>query len=249
MTDALTWGGEKLSTLGGSSLPPITKFGSAGGSKRRTVVSTERSPYIQPLEGRQSGLLTIEQYLGVNGYGDSLWQARCSCGATRIVVRPDFMRGDVKSCGVGQCNLKARPKPWLSTHGMTSHPVYAVWRSMIDRCRLPTHQAWHNYGARGISVCEEWQTFEGFWQFASAGWAPGLSIERKDNDGNYTPENCHWIPRYHQAKNRRKTLWVDTPKGRMVALDAAKEFGVKATTLYWRIHNGWPPERLFESTT
>lgn len=79
-----------------------------------------------------------------------------------------------------------------------------AWRNMINRTSNPKCVEWNNYGARGISVCPRWRnSFADF--FSDMGPRPdGYSIERKNNDGNYEPENCAWIPRAHQARNRRK---------------------------------------------
>jgi hypothetical protein len=126
-----------------------------------------------------------------------------------------------------------------STHGMSGHPAYSVYRSMIDRCRLPTHQAWRNYGGRGIQVCESWQRgFQYFWGDMADTYAPGLDLDRKDNDGPYSPENCHWVSRRQNSMNRRITIRVvDVPQ-------LSRLSGIGKTTLYNRLKAGWPVDQL-----
>jgi hypothetical protein len=76
---------------------------------------------------------------------------------------------------------------------------------MLQRCTDPEHKAYHNYGGRGITLCDEWRFFEAFQQWAkSAGYADYLTIDRRDNDGNYCPENCRWTTATVQCQNRRK---------------------------------------------
>src|SRR3954471_11123023 len=130
----------------------------------------------------------------------SVWLVRCDCGKPFLIGRSDFVKGQ-KSCG---CQTQALRAPAIRTHGMSKHPAYWVWRSMNDRCRLSTHQAWERYGGRGITVCTEWQvSFEAFWRDMGPTYQPGLTIDRLENDSGYSTENCDWRTRKEQSNNRR----------------------------------------------
>src|SRR5215831_9640275 len=142
-------------------------------------------PKALDITGRRSGYLTAIRCLS-QGNG-RVWLIRCDCGNEIKLLVKQFTHGDYKSCGCMTSAMqslaqKAVPKPRLHTHGMSHHPAYAVWRSMHDRCRLPTHQAWHNYGARGITVCDRWQeSFTNFWEDMRPTYRPGLTLERINN--------------------------------------------------------------------
>lgn len=90
------------------------------------------------------------------------------------------------------------------THGLTKHPLHNTWKRMKNRCFNPNNKDYKDYGAKGIIVCDEWATdFVAFYEWAmSHGWKQGLTIERKDFKGNYSPKNCEWIPMQEQSKNR-----------------------------------------------
>jgi hypothetical protein len=122
------------------------------------------------------------------------------------------------------------------------HPSYVSWREMRNRCRNKRHKDYPYYGARGIKVCERWMKFENF--VADMGIkAPGMTLERNDNDGDYEPMNCRWATRAEQNRNNRKTRLL-TFKGKTLCLvDWAKETGIKPYTIGSRIRSGWTVER------
>jgi len=128
------------------------------------------------------------------------------------------------------------------THGHTNTPVYASWRHMIERCQKPTHHAWHNYGGRGIRVCERWKRFENF--LADMGERPnGKQIDWIDNNGNYEPGNCRWATRAEQLGNTR-CCRVLTFNGKTQNVTAwAEETGIPRNCIYFRIGRlGWSVE-------
>ena len=87
------------------------------------------------------------------------------------------------------------------THGMRNTVVYWVWRGMLERCNNPKHKSYARYGGRGIKVCDAWHSVENF--YADMGKpSAGMQIDRKDNDGNYCKENCHWVSRSENMKNQ-----------------------------------------------
>ena len=110
---------------------------------------------------------------------------------------------NTKYCEFACYTLSRKGKP--VTHGASGHPLYDVWRGMISRCHNPNHPKFVNWGGRGITVCKAWR--EDVWAFIR--WAErndyqkGLEIDRKNNNGNYTPKNCHFVTDREQANNRR----------------------------------------------
>lgn len=175
------------------------------------------------------------------------WFFVCDCGQFCIKVAQDVVksvkRRRTPNCG---CAVSKFISQKNTSHGMSHHPAYWVWRSMRDRCRLPTHQAWANYGARGIRVCDSWNSsFSAFWADMGESYAPGLEIDRIENNGDYAPGNCRWVPTLVNANNKRGNQTIETPDGPMTLSQASRRYGIGKTTLSYRIHHGWPQDRLF----
>lgn len=117
-------------------------------------------------------------------------------------------------------------------------PEYDAWSGMLSRCRNPSDARYPRYGARGITVCERWNRFENFLEDMGLRPSSKHSLDRKENDGNYTPENCQWATKREQANNRRVTKML-TYEDRTQPLTLwADEFGISQITLRRRLQEG-----------
>lgn len=141
------------------------------------------------------------------GCVEQRWKCRCDCGNERVVLQASLRSGKSKSCG---CLNKEMVGNLHRTHGLTnkSNGLYSIWSGMKRRCYYKKSPDYPDYGGRGITVCHEWkEDFQAFYDWSMAnGYKKGLSIERKDVNGDYCPENCCWISLIDQAKNKRNTM-------------------------------------------
>ena len=126
------------------------------------------------------------------------------CGTEFKANTYDINRGDIKSCG---CYNKRRVSETHKTHGLRSTKLYKIWGEIKNRTSNPKHKQYNDYGGRGISICDEWKNvFVPFYNWAmSNGYEEnkGLSIDRINNDGGYSPENCRWTTKIIQGRNQR----------------------------------------------
>ncbi len=186
---------------------------------------------------------TVIEFAGRDARGDAIWTVRCVCGNVRVRKVVLVRGGYVKSCG---CTVGRKVAERHTTHGQTDSHLYRVWKNMVQRTTNPRCPNWRHYGARGIGLCDAWRSFHNFMRDMGSTYRQGLWIERIDNDGDYTPSNCRWATRREQYRNRRANVWVETPRGRMIAEDAAAIAGVDPKTIAKRIRTGWPFAKLLD---
>lgn len=174
----------------------------------------------------------------------SFYECECDCGK-RVVVRHDHLRGGLStSCGCLRNELHRRR---LVTHGRTSAPEYGVWSKIRGRCRNPFDAAFDDYGGRDITLDPRWDDFAAFYRDMGPRPSSEHWIERRDNDGPYSPDNCYWATKNEQANNKRNTVWIEY-RGRQITLtDAVRLTGFRRKTLRERIRRGWTGEQIIET--
>ena len=187
------------------------------------------------LEGREFGRLTVVEDLGnIEEY--RAYRCTCSCGQEVVVAayRLIHEKGP-RSCGCLQRDV-------VTTHGMEGTRVYNIWHGMKARCSLPTNISYHQYGGRGITYCERWEIFENF--IANMGEPPSEehSLDRINNDGNYSPENCRWATIEVQSNNRSNSRFLEFQGRRQTLTQWAKELGMSPATIRGRLERDWTVE-------
>jgi len=171
------------------------------------------------------------------------WLCVCDCGGlitasghnlSKALSNPEKTSG-TRSCGclMGKGGLK---------HGMSASKDYNAWSNIVQRCLNENCTNYSCYGGRGITVCDEWLTFEGFYK--DMGERPeGMTIDRIDNDKGYYKENCKWATKETQANNRRSNVILEYNDKTMTIAQWAREIGITKGALKSRIERGWTVER------
>lgn len=157
---------------------------------------------IQDITNQRFGRLTAKEYAFTEKGKSSTWKCICDCGKEILVVLTSLRNGNTQSCG---CLRIERTKAKVTKHKKSHSPEYHAWGNMIQRCRNRNHPEYKNYGARGIIVCEEWQSsFERFFEDMGEKPDPKFSLDRINNEEGYFKENCRWTDASTQARNQRE---------------------------------------------
>jgi hypothetical protein len=133
---------------------------------------------------------------------------------------------------------------FVPTHGASKTALYGIWQHAKARCHNPTDGAYPKYGGRGLVMCERWRhSFEAFAKDMGPRPSAKHSIERKDNDGGYCPENCVWATKSEQANNRKSSRIIDVDGHRKTAMQWSRETGIHESLIRARIDRlGWTPK-------
>lgn len=171
-----------------------------------------------------------------------MYPCRCECGREKLIDEYNLSSGKSKSCG---CLISDTSK-MKKTHGREPKRLYRIWSNMRNRCTDTKTRYYKDYGGRGIRVCDEWEKYENFrdWAFGN-GYKSNLTIDRIDNNGNYEPSNCRWATAEEQAKNRRSNIYINLNGETKILKDWCRYFGTEPYKAYTRYKKGIRGYQLF----
>lgn len=165
-------------------------------------------------------------------FGRLKWICHCICGEVRS-VRPDqLISGESKSCGCLGAELR-------KTHGMSNSAEYLAWRNAKSRCTNPKDGNYHQYGGRGIEMCDRWlNSFANFYDDMGPKPSPEHSLDREEVDGDYDPDNCRWATKEEQDNNKQDSVHYELEGQKLTVPQLARMFNINKHTLKDRLEKG-----------
>lgn len=203
-------------------------------------------PKMIDLTGQRFGRLTVLGRAENKGLA-TMWECLCDCGNLKFIASSSLRNGITKSCG---CLQREMVSTTMMTHGKSKTSLYNKWHGIKQRCENQNNSCFKDYGGRGIKLCDEWQNFDSFQEWAlENGYQDELTIERINNNGNYEPGNCKWVTRKEQGNNKRNNRLLSYKGETKTMHQWSEESGVNYNTLYTRLQNGWSVEKALTTPT
>lgn len=200
---------------------------------------------FKDLTGQRFGKLLVisrdADYVSPQGNRIARWKCKCECGSI-VSVNGTDLRRRTKSCG---CVQRKAAGEKLTKHGKCNSRIYRIWKGIILRCTNSHHHSYEHYGAKGITVCEEWKRFETFLEWSIVnGYDDTLSIDRIDNSKGYYPSNCRWATAITQANNTSRNHYLTFRGETHTLIEWSRITGISYSTLRNRINSlKWDVER------
>ena len=198
------------------------------------------------MTGQKFGRLTVIEEAGRTPRKQVLWKCRCDCGNEVVVNGSCLRNGHTTSCG---CKTREATIKRNTKHGESDTKLYKIWSSIRKRtvlCNEKSGRMWRDYGSKGIRLCGEWNEYENFAAWAKAnGYKDGLSIDRIDPCGDYTPNNCRWATMKQQQNNKGNNVRITYNGETRTLAEWSDAIGINYTTLHYRYQHDYPLEELF----
>lgn len=189
---------------------------------------------LDDITGNRYGKLLVIGFVKMRDNGHSVWKCQCDCGNVTETLGCRLKNGSCKSCG---CLNKEVRLPKIVTHKMSYTRLYGIWHKMKYRSFSTKWAGADRYANRGIGMCEEWNRFEPFRDWALAnGYDDTLSIDRIDNDKGYYPENCRWTTPKEQARNRSDNVFIEYNGEKKTIAEWAEVKGLTYAALHCRLN-------------
>jgi hypothetical protein len=187
------------------------------------------------MTGKRFDRLLVTGFAGISKDNRAVWHCRCDCGKEVDVIGKSLRSGNTHSCGCLNVENSTKRIVTINTkHGKAHTRLFRVWSSMLTRCENPKATNYHDYGMRGITVCDEWRNdFEAFYQWAikhgydASAKRGEYTIDRIDYDKGYSPDNCRFANYLQQADNRRSTRHITFGGKTMNLSEWARHYGRK----------------------
>lgn len=197
------------------------------------------------IAGQKFNRLTVIRYVGSNYRGDAEWLCKCDCGNEIVTTGYRLRNGTTNSCGCLHKEITSKGK-FHTTHGMHGSPEYSIWSDIKKRCnpKNKNNPKYRLYAGRGIKVCKRWHRFENFLADMGVRPSPKHSIDRRNNNGDYTPDNCYWATDIEQANNKRSNVRLTWQGRTLTAAEWSREVSIPASVIRDRYKAGWHIDRI-----